>query len=202
MSVVMPLKKAFVEAAINARLKAILVDMPKHKALVGIPGGVKNDKAQDVGSDTSASYKKAKRNIKKLGLDYDNLESKVYFALLRRAQQPEMDVATYAAKTHFGSYSENIPARPWLTTTFKGETLKKIRDRAALFLKQCAKENRDAKGFLEKIGLFAAGEVKRNIKNGNWIENSPTTIAIKGSDKPLKDTSTMTRAVTAWVKKK
>lgn len=198
----LPFKKEIVEAAIMMRMKSILVDMPKYRCLVGIPAGKVNEQSeQKYGSeiDIPMLQKKAKRNAKRLGVDSKGLGSKIYFTLLKRAQEPETDIATYAAKQEFGSYSENIPSRPFLRTTFEGARLVKIRKKASILLRQCAKQNRDAKSFLEKIGLYAADEVKRNIKDGEWQENSPVTIAIKGSSKPLRDTSTMSRAITAWV---
>ena len=198
----MPLKRVFIEAAINQRLEALLVEMPKHKCMVGIPGGLVNEKAEDQGTDIAAEYKKAKKNIKKMGLQNKGLETPVYFTLLKRAQQSESDISTYAAKVNFGSYSENIPPRPFLHTTFEGERMKRINKKAGYYLAQCAKLNTSAAMWLEKVGLYAAREVKKNIKEGDWEENSDITKAIKGSDKPLKDTGTMARAVTSWVKKK
>jgi hypothetical protein len=194
----LPLKKEFVEAAIKARLKAIMVDMPQYRCLVGIPGGQENTTQQSDESSIMDKYAKAERNVQKLGLD-KNILKRVYLTLLKNEHTPDTDIATYAAKLEFGSYSENIPPRPFLRTTFEGEKLEKIKNEAQRALTQCAKQNRDAKGSLEKIGLYAAGEVRKNIKNGDWADNSDVTKAIKGSDKPLIDTGEMSRAVTAWI---
>lgn len=195
----MPLKRDFIEAAISARMSAILVELPKYRCLVGIPAGKENKSTRDDFLSIPATYKKAQKNIKKLGLAAPGLSIKVFFELLRRAQTPNTDIATYAAKQEFGSVSENIPKRPFLRTTFEGARLIKIRKKATILLSECAKQNRNAKDFLEKIGIYAAGEVRKNIKFGRWGENSPVTKAIKGSTKPLIDTSTMIRAITAWV---
>jgi hypothetical protein len=194
----MPLKKEFIEMAIKQRLKAILVEVPKYRCLVGIPGGAENKSRKY--TDLITTYRIAKRNVKKFGMDPKILSS-VWLTLLARENQPDSDIAMYAARMEFGMPTEGIPPRPFLRTTFEGERLKKIQDKAVSLLRQCAKQNRDAKGYLEKLGLYCASQVKRNIKDGPWIENSPVTIAIKGSTKPLTDTNTMARAITAWVDK-
>jgi hypothetical protein len=193
-----PLKKEFIEMAIKQRLKAILVEVPKYRCLVGIPGGAENKSRKY--TDLITTYNRAKRNVKKLGMDPKILRS-VWLTLLARENQPDADIATYAAKQEFGSYSENIPPRPFLRTTFEGEKLKKIQDKAISLLRQCAKQNRNAKEYLEKLGLYCADQVRKNIKDGPWEENSLVTIAIKGSTKPLTDTNTMARAITSWVDK-
>jgi hypothetical protein len=193
-----------VEEAIKKNLQAILVDMPKYKCMVGIPGGEINSKA-------ARKYKKVTeteniplmvskhRRYKKFD---EETQQAISEELSIRAGQEAVDIATYAAKNEFGSYAEHIPSRPFLRTTMEGEHLRKIEKLAASLLTECAFNNRGAFSFLCDIGLYAAGEVKKNINYGDWAPNSPVTIAIKGSDKPLVDTKTMSRSVTAWVTEK
>jgi hypothetical protein len=119
--------------------------------------------------------------------------------------EQELEIATYAAQNEFGSFSKHIPSRPFLRTTFTGEKMKLIVEKAKGFLTQCAEQNRNAKDFLEKIGLFAAGQVRKNITDGAFTPNPPNaslTIAIKKSSHTLIDTGEMRRAVTSWVTKK
>jgi hypothetical protein len=116
------------------------------------------------------------------------------------------EVSMYAAKNEFGSYSEHIPSRPFMRTTFtQGNHLEIIRKRAYQIFNEIAETNRGAKEGLTKLGLFAAGRVKKNIRDGNFTPNppnAPSTIAAKGSDQQLFDTGLMTQSITAWVDKK
>ncbi|HBS58610.1 MAG TPA: hypothetical protein DEA44_05025 [Firmicutes bacterium] len=57
---------------------------------------------------------------------------------------------------------------------------------------------------LEKAGMFAANKVKAYFvdpENG-WQENSPKTVAAKGSDRPLVDTGALRQAITYVVGEK
>jgi hypothetical protein len=200
MSKLLPLNKFFIEQQINMNLSAILEEMPKYKLLVGIPGGEVNTSEKYF--DFDASYRKAKKNAKRMKISSSKLLTGVFFELKRRMGQEVTDIAYYAAKNEFGSYSENTPARLFLRSTLEGESKKYIFDKAATILRKCAEENRGTKESLEKIGLFAAGEVQKNITKGKWKENSDVTKAIKGSEKPLMDTGTMMRSITSWVKLK
>jgi len=114
----------------------------------------------------------------------------------------EVDVAYYAAVNEFGSYSQGIPSRPFLRTTFQGDNLEKIYKKGQGFLKECAEENKPPEQYLIKLGLYCAGLVRQNITKGDWTLNSKLTIKLKRSSKPLIDTGTMRRYITSWVTKK
>jgi hypothetical protein len=205
----LPLNKYFVEQQIKQQLEAILIDVPKHKCMVGIPGGQKNEKSVK-------KYSKFDRETYK-EIDYQvwkhwryrkfspGTKVAITKELVRRQDQEQVDIAYYAAKNEFGSMSDKVPARPFLRTTFQGERLEKIQKKAQAILSDCAMQNRNAEDFLNQIGLYAASEVQRNITDGSFQPNppnAPLTIAIKGSSHTLIDTGTMRRAITAWVTKK
>jgi hypothetical protein len=38
---------------------------------------------------------------------------------------------------------------------------------------------------MDKIGLYGVGLVQKNLTTGNWAPNSPLTVLLKGSSKPL-----------------
>lgn len=56
---------------------------------------------------------------------------------------------------------------------------------------------------LRKAGLYAAAKSKEWFEDprNNWAPNSPTTIALKGSSKPLIDTGAMQNAITYVIRK-
>ena len=50
--------------------------------------------------------------------------------------------------------------------------------------------------FLNAAGVFMVDGVKKSISGDAWTPNSPVTIALKGSSKPLIDTGVMLNSVT------
>ncbi len=54
---------------------------------------------------------------------------------------------------------------------------------------------------LGQIGLAMEAKIVDSIKDGNWQSNAPLTIAKKGFDKPLIETSHMWQTVTSKVNK-
>ncbi|MBP5726755.1 MAG: hypothetical protein J6Y48_06735 [Clostridia bacterium] len=105
-----------------------------------------------------------------------------------------------------GVPSRNIPPRPVLRPAInKPETRKQIetlmRDAAVAAL---VTGNRDlCEKYFNKAGMVAQNACKNYIKEGtNLAPNSPVTIAIKGSSKPLIDTASMMNSITYAVRKK
>jgi hypothetical protein len=164
---------------LEKNLKAILVDCNNYTLKVGIPATVTNTKKSIVKMN-----KKGERKRKIVKSDVPS------------------SVAEYASKNEFGSFSENIPSRQFMRDTFKGESMSRIRKVANKIFTEIAQANRGAKEALEKLGLYIAGAVQTTINKGKFEKNSPVTIALKGSAKPLIDTGTMKRALTAWVTSK
>jgi hypothetical protein len=52
---------------------------------------------------------------------------------------------------------------------------------------------------VRRLGLVAVGHVQASIRDGAWISNAPSTIARKGSDKPLIDSGQMRQSIRAQV---
>lgn len=55
---------------------------------------------------------------------------------------------------------------------------------------------------LDLAGLQAEDNIRDSIDNGDWLPNSPMTIALKGSDHPLIDTTTMRNRATHKVRER
>lgn len=164
---------------IKKNLKAILVDCEQLNLMVGIP-------ASEYNATKTQVYKNKKGEKKKRTIDVAH----------------NTQVAEYAAKNEFGSYSEHIPSRPFMRTTFVGDRMTAIQKVAQKIFTEIAETNRGAKEALEKLGLYISQQVRQNIVKGQFAPNSPVTIARKLSSKPLIDTKTMSNAITAWVKGK
>ena len=62
-------------------------------------------------------------------------------------------------------------------------------------LKGIANGSKDAETVLKAIGAMQVGLVQKTIVDGNFTPNAQSTIAKKGSDKPLRDTGLMRQSV-------
>lgn len=162
--------------AIMTRLKAVLVEAEECSLLVGIPKDAKGEESKSNKAHGRVTYKSV--------------------------QGGGMNIADYAYQNEFGVKSKNIPPRPFMRSTFKGERLKAIAKAGAKIFNEIAKANRAAREGLEKWGLYIAGQIKQNITHGHFKENRPYTLAHKKGDKPLIDTGAMRASLTAWVTSK
>jgi hypothetical protein len=54
----------------------------------------------------------------------------------------------------------------------------------------------DTEKELTNVGQYAENKVKRRFTDNDWAPNAPSTIARKGSDKPLIDTGALRSAIT------
>lgn len=105
-----------------------------------------------------------------------------------------IDVAEVALRNEFGD--DNIPSRPFMSQTYEkhdSEIIKLTKDAFA--------NNDNAHDILRAIGEGIAGLMKAEIDSGEFAPNAPSTIARKGSNKPLIDTGTMRDSIEFWTEK-
>lgn len=98
------------------------------------------------------------------------------------------DVATW---NHFGT--SRIPARPFLTNWFDAnvkEIAVKLKTAGTKIVK-----GTDPYDALQAVALWAEGGVKRYIAQGVPPPNAPSTVAQKGSSKPLIDTGQLRSSI-------
>jgi hypothetical protein len=95
--------------------------------------------------------------------------------------------------TKGGGWGGPIPERPFMRNA--------ARDNASKYLKISASQvvailtgKVSLRGFLDKLGIVAKGDIQANI-GSTGPQNSPVTIALKGSSKPLIDTGEMRQGV-------
>ena len=106
-------------------------------------------------------------------------------------------VAVIAAKNEFGLADQYMPERPFLRIGVQNSSAKY----AALSAKQLPNVLAGTitiDDLLGMLGAMAAGSVQKQIRHGSYMRNSPSTIAMKGSDKPLIDSGQMLQSIT-WV---
>jgi phage gpG-like protein len=104
----------------------------------------------------------------------------------------------------FGSISNNIPARSFLRMPLEAKQ-KDIVQAMAGQQTQSYLEKGQIKNVYRNLGFFAEAFVKQAFASGGfgqWKPNKPATIARKGSDKPLIDSSQLRRSITSDVVKR
>lgn len=99
------------------------------------------------------------------------------------------DVATF---NEYGT--SDIPPRPFMRQSFdtNRDEIKTFTDKEVDAI-YSGKQN--VKGALEKIGVYFVGKVKETFSKGEFVENAPSTIAKKGSSKPLIDTGRLRNSI-------
>lgn len=108
-------------------------------------------------------------------------------------------VADVAAWNEFGT--ERAPARPFMRQTATNNK-DKITKHANNALKKAIKSGGGAAEVLNSIGAFTKGRMQKEIRDGEFEPNAPSTIAKKGSSKPLIDTGRMRQSIVYVIKQK
>lgn len=99
------------------------------------------------------------------------------------------DVATF---NEFGTSS--IPPRPFMGQGFDNNRAELERFKDASF-SQVLEGKSTVEIALQRIGVFFKGKIQQEIASGYFKENSPVTIAMKGSSKPLIDTGRLRQSI-------
>ena len=98
-----------------------------------------------------------------------------------------------------GSIDGRIPARPLLEPVIKQEE-QFIKRGWAKYIKLMGEGSMEAaQTHIQKMALYMEGKLVEYFDNNNWTPNAPSTIARKGSAKPLIDTGDLRRSIRAFV---
>ena len=108
------------------------------------------------------------------------------------------DVAEIAAFNEFGTSS--IPARPFMRQSWENHEAELTRVCQAAV--NSITNGGTAEDACKTVGVAGVGIVQREIVEGDFVPNSPRTIARKGSAHPLIDTGQMRQSVHYVVKGK
>ena len=131
--------------------------------------------------------------------EMDKLLSKeihVGFQAGRNAYEDGTDIVDVAAFNELGT--SNIPARPFMKQSWENNEgkLKAACQRANKMISQ----GETAEEACKMLGVYGVGLIQREIRDGNFVPNAPSTIRRKGSSKPLIDTGRMRQSVHYVVK--
>ncbi len=108
-------------------------------------------------------------------------------------------VAQVAAWNEYGT--EHSPSRPFMRQTMV-DYRDKISEYAGEALKTAAAEHGDIATVMNKVGAYTKGRMQKEIRDGDWVPNAPSTIANKGSSKPLIDSGRMRQSIVYVIKEK
>lgn len=141
----------------------------------------------------------ATRRLEKLTKEMSDKCVEIGFNEQSGSYENGITMAQVAAWNEFGT--ERSPSRP-----FMRQTIKDYQDDIMKFttesLRSAAESHGDVKTVLNQVGSYTKGKMQKEIRDGEWTPNAPSTIARKGSDKPLIDTGQMRQRIVYVVKDK
>ena len=140
---------------------------------------------------------KLKEFIKKIGSEKKRVVEAGFFEDSTYADKNGTKVAWVAAWNEFGTLTksgkEHTPPRPFMSDTSKENNSKWLKT----FGQQLVKSNYDVKRACNIVGLQMQGDIKNRISKANefYAPNAPSTVAAKGKESVLRDTSIMLASV-------
>ena len=187
-------------------LKALMKRMndANRAVLVGVPGE-STEKGQRIRANRE--YKKAMTTVREFaGLAGDaaskgqmrkNLSGvrKEARALADAKFSKSVSLAMVAAVHEFGSPEQGIPERSFLRGGIR-RAAPKLNAVNIDSLRKVLLGKMTIEQAIEKLGVVAAGEVKREFVVGTFAPNKPATIKRKGSSRPLIDTGSLRQSIT------
>lgn len=116
------------------------------------------------------------------------------------ANKDGVSLIEIGAIQEFGSPSKNIPERSFIRVPLdnaKADYFKFVKNQGINILN--GKTTTD--DAIEKLGVWGQTVIKKSFTNNDWEANSATTIALKGSSRPLIDSGQLRGSVTWEVAK-
>ena len=107
-----------------------------------------------------------------------------------------INVAQKAAFNEYGSAEHNVPPRPFMKQAMELNR-QKLRWLSAGLMSRVQRLLLSPRQALGILGEAHSGQIRSTIQtDGHFARNAPSTIAKKGDDKPLIETSQMMNAIT------
>lgn len=95
----------------------------------------------------------------------------------------------------YGSPERDIPERSVLRSTLREQRARALQLLAEDVRTQLANEKVPVRRFFQRVAVMLEGEVKRKFGSSELAPNAPSTIAAKGSKRPLIDTGELRRSI-------
>ena len=138
------------------------------------------------------------RKFQKMLKELAEKEVRVGFQAGKAYEEDGTDICDIAAWNELGTV--HIPARPFLRMSVD-DNVAKINNFMQQQKKNLAK-GVEAEQVLKEIGIFQKDLIQEKITDGDFAPNAPSTVAKKGSSKPLIDTGRMRQSVNYEIKQK
>jgi hypothetical protein len=116
----------------------------------------------------------------------------------KKSSQKDVDLVDIAMWNELGTVRS--PSRPFLR-----DSVDKHTSEIYAMLQRTAKrlaKGESAEDALKRIGVYQKGLIRKEIVNGDFAPNAPSTIREKGSDRPLIDTGRMRQSVNYVIQEK
>jgi len=146
----------------------------------------------------------SRKQLDKIEKELDYLKTHtVWVGFVGGEADKKVDGVAIYMYANFNEYgTSNIPSRPFFRTALNNNR-KYIKEQLKELLGKVATGKITGEVALKSIGLEVQGLIQDSIKNGNWEENSDSTIVAKnGRGQPLIDTGSMLRAVSFEIRRK
>lgn len=134
-------------------------------------------------------------NLKKQFNNAENEIVKIGFPAKKSETLSEEDGVTALFKATVNNYGLGTPKRPFMDITF-AQNIDKYRMLVRKYFRKIPQNQ-----VLAKVGNLALSDLRMTIKNFNAPRNSDYTIAKKGADNPLIDTTHMIDSTTYSIEK-
>ena len=146
----------------------------------------------------------SRKQLDKIEKELDYLKTHtVWVGFVGGEADKKVDGVAIYIYANFNEYgTSNIPSRPFFRTALNNNR-KYIKEQLKELLGKVATGKITGEVALKSIGLEVQGLIQDSIKNGNWEENSDSTIVAKNErGQPLIDTGSMLRAVSFEIRRK
>ena len=146
----------------------------------------------------------SRKQLDKIEKELDYLKTHtVWVGFVGGEADKKVDGVAIYMYANFNEYGGgNTPSRPFFRTALNNNK-KYIKEQLKELLSKVATGKITGEVALKSIGLEVQGLIQDSIKNGNWEENSDSTIVAKnGRGQPLIDTGSMLRAVSFEIRRK
>lgn len=150
--------------------------------------------------------------LKKMG-DYDVLVGWNSDAIATDENNKKVSIAKYAKANNYGVYKNNLPPRPFVTNAINNSKYREEREEVVAKGSKAVEHGKTTHyEVLVALGITGVKNIRDSIKNGQWRQNSLTTIIRKlnkhkGKNngyepRPLIDTGQMIDRVTYVIREK
>lgn len=103
------------------------------------------------------------------------------------------EAAKYGATNEYGDPGHNVPARPFMHTTFQ----QRRQEWLSLIIDKLKKGGASSRQIVQEVGNQVAGNIVETLDNAPTLfaANAPYTVKKKGFDYPLKETGRLRKTI-------